>query len=85
MDGQILSFFDENFPPDSSDLRFDYYLLYPLDASDLNHYKDSIISRAGPIEQVFHVGPSTVDYILHKLNPSHNRTNEVWVYRRTGG
>lgn len=64
--------------------RFDYFLLYPFTRDDLQLYRDSLTSRVGSIEEVFHVEPSLVDYILHVMNPKHNRTNEVWVYKPTG-
>ncbi|MCK4572926.1 MAG: glycosyltransferase family 39 protein [candidate division Zixibacteria bacterium] len=59
---------------------YDYYMLYPLDAADLGKYVDTLENRVGPMREVFHVGPSLVDYILHLLNPKHNRTHEGWVY-----
>ncbi len=62
-----------------------YYLMYPIKPEELPEYVDSIESRFGPIEPVFHVGPSTVDWILHLLNPKFNHTNECWVYRRVKG
>ncbi len=64
--------------PDSS-AKTDYYFLYPNSATDLPAYVDSISSRVGEIKQVFHVGPSPVDYILHALN-RRNKTHEVWVF-----
>ncbi|UCG61297.1 MAG: glycosyltransferase family 39 protein [Candidatus Zixiibacteriota bacterium] len=62
-------------------VEIDYYLLYPPDSADLPRYVDSLVARSGPIRQVFHVGPSAVDYVLHMLNPEHNPTNEVWAYQ----
>jgi len=35
----------------------------------------------GPLNPVFHSSPSTVDYLLHFLNPRHNHTNEADIYR----
>lgn len=60
---------------------FDYFILYPKHKDDLPLYLDSLISRAGPVKEVFHVEPSLIDYILHALNPKHNPTNECWVYK----
>ncbi len=42
---------------------------------------DSLVQTFGPIEQVFHSPPSTVDVVLNFLNPKHNHTNEAWVYK----
>ncbi|MEW6412608.1 MAG: glycosyltransferase family 39 protein [Candidatus Zixiibacteriota bacterium] len=67
--------------PAGDTIRYDYLLLYPLDKEALPRYVDSLSAHLGPIEPAFHVGPSTIDYILHLLNPKHNRTNEVWAYR----
>lgn len=71
--------------PENGSTRFDYFLLYPLKAEDLNTYKDSLSHRVGPIEEVFHVRPSFIDYILRVLNPEHNPTGEAWVYRPVSG
>ena len=73
---------EDNLGP-GNNIRFDYLLLYPLDEEDLPRYLDSIEARLGPVELSFHVGPSTIDYVLHLLNPKYNRTNEVWVYKPT--
>jgi hypothetical protein len=59
-----------------------YYFMYPLRPEDLPRYVDSIESRFGPIQEMYHVGPSTVDRILHYLNPKYNHTDDAWVYRR---
>jgi hypothetical protein len=66
----------------SGERGFDYYLLYPLRSDDLGRYKDSLVSRVGPVDLVFHVGPSTIDNILYYLNPRHNVTNEAWAFRK---
>ena len=72
---------DAVFGAGSAESGFDYYLLYPLRSDDLERYRDSLVSRAGPVDLAFYIGPSTIDLILHGLNPEHNVTNEVWVYR----
>ncbi len=61
--------------------RQDYFLLYPLREDDLPRYLDSLRQRVGEVREEFHVGPSTVDWLLNKVNPKYNPTHEVWVYR----
>jgi hypothetical protein len=58
-----------------------YFVLYPPRSEDLSAYVDSIETYFGPIKELYHSSPSTVDYVLHFLNPKHNRTNEAWLYR----
>ncbi len=70
--------------PQGDSANYDYVILYPLDSQDLPRYVDSLQIRLGQLEPAFHVGPSIVDYVLHVLNPKHNRTNEAWVYKKTG-
>ena len=57
-----------------------YFIIY-TDSEPILHV-DSLTKAFGPIKQVFHSTPSTVDIILHFLNPEHNHTNEAWIYKR---
>lgn len=68
----------------------DLYLVYPPKKVDELRYRDSLELVAGGVEELFRVGPSVVDWTLHRLNPRHNPTHECVVYRRaspggTGG
>ncbi len=67
--------------PEDSDRFFDYFLLYPTVSEDLSLYEDSLTRRVGPIEMVLHIEPSLIDHVLHRLNPKHNPSWEVWVYQ----
>ncbi|MEA2030208.1 MAG: glycosyltransferase family 39 protein [candidate division Zixibacteria bacterium] len=60
---------------------FEYYVLYPNDADDLSRYVDSLEKYIGSMEKLYYVGPSTIDMILHILNPRHNPRDDAWVYR----
>jgi len=68
--------------PDPRRDSFDYLIVYPPEPADLPRYLDSLKSAYGTLQQVDHVPPSNLDLILHELNPSHNRRNEAWVFRR---
>ncbi|MFH2048922.1 MAG: hypothetical protein ABIJ12_05715, partial [bacterium] len=58
-----------------------YYILYPKKNESLQAYLDSLEIHLGTLEPLFHVGPSTIDYVLHLLNPRHNPTHEAWVFK----
>lgn len=58
-----------------------FYLLYPPSESQLPAYVDSLQARVGLIREEFHVRASLIDRVLHRLNPAHNPTKEVWVFR----
>ncbi|RKX17386.1 MAG: hypothetical protein DRP51_10940 [Candidatus Zixiibacteriota bacterium] len=58
-----------------------YFIIYT--DSDPGRHVDSLTTVFGPIKQVFHSTPSTMDFVLHFLNPEHNHTNEAWIYKRT--
>ncbi|RKX29290.1 MAG: hypothetical protein DRP47_02060 [Candidatus Zixiibacteriota bacterium] len=60
---------------------YEYYVLYPNDTADVSRYVDSLEKYISPIEELYHVGPSTIDLMLHILNPRHNPSNDAWVYR----
>lgn len=62
-------------------IRYDFVLLYPPDSTQLSVYLDSLRPFLGELEPAFYERPSLMDLVLHKLNPRHNRTNDVWVYR----
>lgn len=57
-----------------------YFIIY-TDAEPVSNV-DSLVKAFGPLRQVFHSAPSTVDIVLNFLNPKHNHTNEAWVYKR---
>ncbi len=61
--------------------RQDYFCLYAPHEADLSRYVDSLELHVGSVREEFHVGPSTVDWLLNKINPKYNPTHEVWVYR----
>jgi hypothetical protein len=63
---------------------FHYFILYPLKEEKLASYVDSVTAYFGEASEMYYSAPSTVDYILHILNPRHNRTNEAWLYRWGG-
>lgn len=67
--------------PDSCNSNRDYFILYPPDPEDRDAYVDSLSTRVGPVTLVAHIGPSAVDWLLHLMNPGHNRTNDAWIYR----
>ncbi|MEE8576546.1 MAG: glycosyltransferase family 39 protein [candidate division Zixibacteria bacterium] len=62
--------------------EFDFFVLLPLGSEQVPAYVDSLTRRIGNLELVMHVGPSAIDYMLHKMNPKHNPTREAWVYRK---
>ena len=57
-----------------------YFIIY-TDAEPILNV-DSLTKTFGPLKEVFHSTPSTVDIVLNFLNPRHNHTNEAWVYKR---
>lgn len=61
--------------------KIDFFILYPPRPEKLPLYLDSLRKYFGPVEAWQHSGPSSVDFILHKLNPRHNPTNEAWTYK----
>ena len=73
--------FDTHFKIHNLNSIESYYILYPQKEGDLQKYIDSLETRLDNFEQLYHVGPSTIDYTLHLLNPRHNRTFEAWVYK----
>jgi len=62
----------------------DYFVIHPFRTDSLTACVDSIQTRFGRVEPVFHVHPSAYDWLLHTLNPRHNPSYEGWVYRRAG-
>ncbi len=58
----------------------DYFFFYPNKREYLARYVDSVSQYFGPLKELFHVAPSTVDRILYCMNTQHNRSHEVWVY-----
>ncbi|MFZ1682676.1 MAG: hypothetical protein WAU88_00965 [Candidatus Zixiibacteriota bacterium] len=68
---------------DSTDIRtnLSFLVLYPNEPDDKSRYEDSVKAVFPTAVGWKHVSPSTVDWVLHKLNPSHNRTNEAWIYK----
>ncbi|MBU0985133.1 MAG: glycosyltransferase family 39 protein [candidate division Zixibacteria bacterium] len=59
----------------------DLVFLYPPDSALLPAYLDSVRVTWGEADLMFRVGPSTIDYVLHVLNPKYNPTHEMWAYR----
>jgi len=57
-----------------------YVIIYSDNRTD--EHIDSLHRFIGPLEMVFHSTPSTIDRLLHFLNPKHNHTNEARVFRR---
>ncbi|HOP06712.1 MAG TPA: hypothetical protein PLF13_05400 [candidate division Zixibacteria bacterium] len=60
---------------------FDYVVLLPRDAADLNAYEDSARTVCGAIVPDFEVAPSCYDWLLHKANPHHNPDYAAFVYK----
>ena len=73
----------DRYLPDASEE--DYYLFYPQSEDKLSEYLSHVESRSGPLELVFTVGVSSIDWLLHIVNPSHNPLRRCWVYRRATG
>lgn len=72
----------ENIKKDSSFFdSINYFIIYTDSEPVVN--VDSLSRTFGSITQVFHSTPSTVDVVLHFLNPRHNHTNEAWIYKRS--
>ncbi len=65
---------------DSLGRGVNYVIVYSDNFAD--QHRESLETFLGPLEPVFHSTPSTVDRLLHFMNPRHNHTNEAWVYRR---
>ncbi|UCD18490.1 MAG: glycosyltransferase family 39 protein, partial [Candidatus Zixiibacteriota bacterium] len=60
--------------------EINYAVVYSDDR--VEEHRDSLTAYLGQLEPVFHSTPSTLDRLLHFLNPRHNHTNEAWVFRR---
>jgi len=61
---------------------FTYFIVFPPSERDLPKYTDSLSSHFGPLEKWYYVGPSSIDFLLHRLNPKYNQRNEAWIYRK---
>ena len=59
-----------------------FFLLFPADSTELIAVVDSVRAVYGPVKEYSHIEPSLVDWTLHALNPTHNRTQEAWIYVR---
>ncbi|MDX9858384.1 MAG: glycosyltransferase family 39 protein [candidate division Zixibacteria bacterium] len=66
--------------PEAHDSSY-FVVIHPHSDDEREQWLDSLKARLGSLTLVTHVGPSTIDAILHFLNPKHNRTHEAWVYR----
>jgi len=47
----------------------------------LREYVDSAQAVFGPMELAGHLAPSFYDKLIHTINPRHNPSYEVWIYR----
>jgi 4-amino-4-deoxy-L-arabinose transferase-like glycosyltransferase len=63
----------------SDSLKF--AVLYPGSGDDLKRYVDSVSRVVGPLTEWKYISPSPIDWTVHRLNPTHNRSNGAWVYR----
>lgn len=66
--------------PEAHDSSY-FVVVHPHSEEERATWMDSLQVKLGSLSLVTHVGPSTIDAILHHLNPKHNRTHEAWVYR----
>ncbi len=62
----------------------DYLFLYPSSHANLPVYLDSVKTYFPHATEMFHVSASPVTHLLHLMNPDHNPTDEMWVYRVGG-
>jgi hypothetical protein len=60
---------------------YTYFIIFPPSERDLPRYLDSLSGHFGPLEEWFYVGPSSIDFLLHRMNPKYNKRNEAWIYR----
>ncbi len=60
----------------------EYIFVYPGSPDALSETLDSLQMPDAQFAQSLHITPSLMGQILHWLNPRHNPTYEVWVYRR---
>ncbi|UCC43502.1 MAG: glycosyltransferase family 39 protein [Candidatus Zixiibacteriota bacterium] len=80
--GHLLSWSDlSRFSELHSHRPYTHFIIYPPSAGDMPRYADTLTAYFGQLTESFHVGPSTVDYVLHLLNPEHNPTGEAWIYK----
>ncbi len=66
---------------DSTANRFSYVALYPRDPSELSQYVDSVQTLTGPLRPWKEISASPIDWLVHRLNPTHNRSNAAWIFR----
>jgi len=52
-----------------------------LTHQDIEAHKERLEAIFGPLTLIRHVGPSLADWILHKMNPTHNHSKESWVFK----
>jgi hypothetical protein len=57
-----------------------YFVIF-TDSNPDNHIR-MLSPHFGALRQVYHINPSPLDWILHKLNPGHNHLNESYIYKR---
>jgi hypothetical protein len=73
--------FDTLVIPDTLSTGPFYCLVYPPAPEKKDAYLDSLRTLFEKPVLVGYIDPSTVDYLLHVMNPKHNKTHEVWMYR----
>jgi Alg9-like mannosyltransferase family len=57
-----------------------YFVIFTDTA--LSRHLDTLVDHFGPMKEVFHSTPSTLDRLLHFMNPAHNFTNESRVFKK---
>jgi hypothetical protein len=62
--------------------NWEYYFLYPNNENELEEYLDSINTIFGPVTLHRTIEPSSIDNLLHSLNPKHNPSYKTWIYKR---
>jgi hypothetical protein len=57
-----------------------YFVIF-ADSNPESHVQ-MLAAQFPGLRQVYHIKPSILDWLLHGLNPRHNRLNESYVYKR---
>ncbi len=73
--------FDTLVIPDTLSTGPFYCLVYPPTPEKKEAYIDSLGKIFEAPVMVDYVAPSTIDYLLHVMNPKHNKTHEAWIYK----
>ena len=81
--GYIHDWADQSFLEESHRKQpFTYFIIYLPSGDDMPRYLDALSSHFGPLEEWLHVRPSSIDFLLHRLNPKYNQRNEAWIFRK---